>query len=105
MIAYTPLKAAEKVSEMPRTIQNGALLLAITCFGFQVPMLGAGQSGRDPSGIAGIEGMVPTASLDVYVQEPNGAPVESLAVVTLTTLAGRVYQQKTTRGGYVRFNE
>ena len=59
----------------------------------------------DPSGVAGLEGMIPTASLDVYVQEPNGAPVESLAVVTLITLAGRTYRQETTKGGYVRFNE
>jgi len=60
---------------------------------------------RDPSGVAGLEGMIPTASLDVYVQESNGAPVESLAVVTLTTLAGRTYRQGTTKGGYVRFND
>ena len=60
---------------------------------------------RDPSGVAGLEGMIPTASLDVYVQESNGAPVESLAVVTLTTLAGRIYRQETTKGGYVRFND
>jgi tetratricopeptide (TPR) repeat protein len=59
----------------------------------------------DPSGVAGLEGMIPTASLDVYVQESNGAPVESLAVVTLITLAGRTYRQETTKGGYVRFNE
>ena len=60
---------------------------------------------RDPSGVAGLEGMIPTASLDVYVQESNGAPVESLVVVTLTTLAGRIYRQETTKGGYVRFND
>ena len=59
----------------------------------------------DPSGVAGLEGMIPTASLDVYVQESNGAPVESLAVVTLITLAGRTYRQETTKSGYVRFNE
>jgi tetratricopeptide (TPR) repeat protein len=64
----------------------------------------AGQ-GRDPSGVGGLEGMIPTASLDIYVQESNGAPVDSLAVVTLTTLAGKIYQQKTAKGGYVRFNE
>jgi len=49
--------------------------------------------------------MVATASRDVYVQESSGASVESLAVVTLTTLAGQTYRQGTTRGGYVRFNE
>jgi tetratricopeptide (TPR) repeat protein len=60
---------------------------------------------HDPSGAAGLEGMIPTASLDVYLQESNGAPVESLAVVTLTTLAGRTYRQGTTKSGYVRFND
>jgi tetratricopeptide (TPR) repeat protein len=49
--------------------------------------------------------MVPTASLDIYVREANGSPVDSLAVVTLTTLAGKIYQQKTTKGGYIRFND
>jgi hypothetical protein len=62
-------------------------------------ILVAGQ-GRDPSGagVGGLEGMVPTASLDIYVQESNGAPVDGVAVVTLTTLAGKVYQQKTAKG-------
>jgi tetratricopeptide (TPR) repeat protein len=60
---------------------------------------------RDPSGVGGLEGMIPTASLDVYVQESSGASVESLAVVTLTTLAGRIYRQETTKRGYVRFND
>lgn len=63
--------------------------------------------GRDPAGagVGGLEGMVPTGSMDIYVKGLNGAPVESLAVVTLTTLAGRIYQQREAKGGYIRFNE
>ncbi len=91
---------------MLRIITDRFLLLSIACATFFAASVLARQStGRDPSGVAGLEGMVPTASLDVYVQESSGASVESLAVVTLTTLAGQTYRQGTTRGGYVRFNE
>src|SRR4029077_14675812 len=92
---------------MLRTITRRFLALAITCATFFSGMVSARQStGRDPSGVGvGTAGMIPSASLDVYVQESNGAPVESLAVVTLTTLAGRIYRQETTKGGYVRFND
>ena len=92
------------------------MLRARTCFYIILPMalaalcpaiVSARQASLpgDPSGVAGLEGMIPTASLDVYVQESNGAPVESVAVVTLITLAGRTYRQETTKSGYVRFNE
>jgi tetratricopeptide (TPR) repeat protein len=92
---------------MLRTITRCFLALAITCATFFPGIVSARQStGRDPSGVGvGTAGMIPSASLDVYVQESNGAPVESLAVVTLTTLAGRIYRQETTKGGYVRFND
>jgi tetratricopeptide (TPR) repeat protein len=62
------------------------------------------SSVRDPSGVA-MEGITLKASLDVYVQEANGAPVEGLAVVTLISLAGQPYRQGTTKAGYVRFND
>jgi tetratricopeptide (TPR) repeat protein len=78
----------------------------LTAVMFFPKILPAGQ-GRDPSGagVGGLAGMVPTASLDIYLRESNGTPVDSVAVVTLTTLAGTIYQQKTAKGGYVRFNE
>ena len=88
---------------MLRALTYCCVILLIACVMFPA-ILVAGQ-GRDPSGAGGLEGMIPTASLDIYVQEPNGTPVDSLAVVTLTTLAGKIYQQKTAKGGYVRFNE
>lgn len=82
------------------------ILLSIAGVTLYPAIVSARQSSSpDPSGVAGLEGMIPTASLDVYVQESNGAPVESVAVVTLTTLAGRIYSQKTTQGGYARFND
>jgi tetratricopeptide (TPR) repeat protein len=91
---------------MLRALTYGCLALLIACVMF-FPTILLGSQGRDPSGagVGGLAGMVPTASLDIYVQESNGAPVGSLAVVTLTTLAGKIYQQKTAKGGYVRFNE
>jgi tetratricopeptide (TPR) repeat protein len=92
------------------------MLRARTCLYMMVSIAGAvlfpastparqSTGARDPSGVGGIEAMIPTASLDVYVQESSGAPVESLAVVTLTTLAGRIYRQETTKRGYARFND
>jgi tetratricopeptide (TPR) repeat protein len=92
---------------MLRTVTRRFLPLAIGCAMFSQVNASARQStgARDPSGTGGVEGMIPTASLDIYVQESNGALVESVAVVTLTTLAGERYRQGTTKGGYVRFNE
>ena len=63
------------------------------------------MGGRGLPGTGGLNAVVATAHLDIYVQEANGAPVESLAVVTLTNLAGQVYRQGTTKAGYVRFND
>ena len=94
-------------SAMLRTMAYWFLPLPIACSMLFPAIVSARQAtgARDPSGAGGLEGMIPTASLDVYVQGPNGAPVESLAVVTLTTLAGQTYRQGTTKGGYVRFND
>src|SRR5271155_3804838 len=44
------------------------------------------------------------SDLDVYVKGPNGTPLEGLAVVIVTKLNGEVYDQKTAKDGYVRFN-
>jgi tetratricopeptide (TPR) repeat protein len=66
---------------------------------------GNALNNRGLPGEGGLASVIATANVDIYVQEPNGAPVESLAVVTLTTLAGQVYRQGTTKAGYVRFND
>lgn len=91
---------------MLRVFIYRCFLLFIASVVFSPAVLRAGQ-GRDPSGagVGGLAGMVPTASLDIYVREANGSPVDSLAVVTLSTLAGKIYQQKSAKGGYVRFND
>ena len=44
-----------------------------------------------------------SASLTVYVQGPDGAPVDELAIVELTNLTGRFRQQSTTRSGTAEF--
>jgi tetratricopeptide (TPR) repeat protein len=60
---------------------------------------------RGLPGETGFDAVIATANVDIYVQEASGAPVESLAVVTLRTLAGQFYRQGTTKAGYVRFND
>lgn len=51
--------------------------------------------GQYPEGSSG--------SLTVYVQGPDGAPVDQLAVVELTNLTGQFRQQSTTRSGTAEF--
>src|ERR1700682_1483182 len=55
-------------------------------------------------GEGGLNNIVETGSVEVYIQEPGGTPVEGLAVVTLTNLSGQVYRQATTKTGFVSFN-
>jgi len=88
------------------------ILLSIACASFfatealaQQATSGNALGNRGLPGEGGLHSVIATANVDIYVQEPNGAPVESLAVVTLMTLAGQVYQQGTTKAGYVRFND
>jgi tetratricopeptide (TPR) repeat protein len=81
-----------------------ASLFATEALGQQATS-GNALGNRGLPGEGGLHSVIATANVDIYVQEPNGAPVESLAVVTLMTLADQVYQQGTTKAGYVRFND
>src|SRR6266446_790640 len=97
---------------MFRTRTDLCILLSIVCASVlsaealaQTATSGNALGNRGLPGEGGLHSVIATANVDIYVQEPNGAPVESLAVVTLTTLAGQVYQQGTTKAGYVRFND
>ena len=97
---------------MSRTRIYRYILLLIACTSFfpaealtQTATSGNALGNRGLPGEGGLHSVIATANVDIYVQEANGAPVESLAVVTLTTLAGQVYQQGTTKAGYVRFND
>ena len=51
-----------------------------------------------------MEDLQKQGDIDVYVKGPNGAPLDSSAVLTLTKLSGEFVDQKTVKNGYVRFN-
>ena len=61
--------------------------------------------GRGLPGLGGLNGIIATGSIDVFVSDPSGAPFAGTAVVTLLRLGGQVYRQGTLEGGNVRFNE
>ena len=64
-------------------------------------VLGAGAH----PGNNGFDAVIETASLDIYLQQQNGAPIEGVAVVTLLNLSGQVYRQVTTKEGHLTFND
>jgi tetratricopeptide (TPR) repeat protein len=51
-----------------------------------------------------MEDLQKQGDIDVYVKGPNGAPLDSSAVLTLTKLSGEFVDQKTVKNGYARFN-
>jgi hypothetical protein len=91
---------------MLRTITFPFLVLSIACaapfraaFPAQQPVAGDQLGGRGLPGTGGLNAVVATAQLEIHVQEATGAPVEGVAVVTLTNLAGQFYRQGTTKAG------
>jgi hypothetical protein len=66
-------------------------LLIVVCL-LLFPAAGKAQM---PQGVGG--------SLTVFVQGPNGGPLDEVSVAELTKYAGQFYQQATTRGGRVEF--
>jgi tetratricopeptide (TPR) repeat protein len=96
---------------MLRAITFPFLALSIACavivpaaLSAQQPVAGDGLGGRGLPGTGGLNAVVATAELEIHVQEPTGSPVEGVAVVTLTSLAGQFYRQGTTKAGYITFN-
>ena len=94
-----------------RTLTYCSILSAIVC----TMIFAAGVGGQQDSGPlnilnnrgpgeGGLNNIVETGSVEVYIQQPSGAPVEGVAVVTLTNLSGQVYRQATTKTGFVSFN-
>jgi hypothetical protein len=49
-------------------------------------------------------GFVPTTDLDIYIQGPNGAPIEGVAVVSLIRLNGQLFVQGTAKAGHLRLS-
>ena len=59
---------------------------------------------RARPGNNGFDAVVETASLDIYLQQQSGLPIEGVAVVTLLNLSGQVYRQVTTKEAHLTFN-
>jgi hypothetical protein len=72
--------------------------------GTAAPVAADGLGARGLPGTGGLNAVVATSQLEIHVQEPTGAPVEGVAVVTLTNLGGQFYRQGTTKAGYITFN-
>ena len=53
----------------------------------------------------GLTRSIAIIDLDLQITGPNGAPIEGMAVVTMTQLNGQIYRQSTARAGYLRMNE
>jgi len=53
----------------------------------------------------GLTRSIAIIDLDLQITGPNGAPIEGMAVVTMTKLNGQIYRQSTAKAGYLRMNE
>jgi tetratricopeptide (TPR) repeat protein len=110
-VTFYPGSDTQTEWAMLRTITFPFLVLSIACaapfraaFPAQQPVAGDQLGGRGLPGTGGLNAVVATAQLEIHVQEATGAPVEGVAVVTLTNLAGQFYRQGTTKAGYITFN-
>jgi Tfp pilus assembly protein PilF len=100
-----------------RILKYFRVILIVSC-GFLLPVeVWAGKPAPEPggqvpysssptvsAGQAHMEDVDKQADIDVYVEGPNGAPLDGSAVVTLTKLDGAFVDQKTAKNGYARFN-
>src|SRR5271169_310408 len=94
-----------------RVLKYFQVVLIVFCW-FLLPFeLWAGKLAQEqgpppslPNPGYGIQVLSLQADVDLYVKRPNGAPLEGTAVVTVIKLNGQVYDQKTAKDGYVRFN-
>src|SRR5580704_7276800 len=88
-------------------VSCGFLLPIEVWAGSPVPSPGGQVPGSSPTVTAGqahLEDVDKQADIDVYLEGPNGAPIDSSAVVTLSKLDGAFIDQKTAKSGYARFN-
>ena len=93
-------------------VRSSFLILVLPCrvlfasgvFAQQPIPANALASSRLP-GIEGSSGLVDAINIDIRIRGLNGAPIEEIAVVTLTSTTGQFYRQGTTRAGYVRFSD
>ena len=70
----------------------------------QLPTPGDMLGGKGLPGTGGLNAVVETASMDVFLKDSTGKAFKGTAIVTLMKLDGQFYQQSTVTSGYVRFN-
>ena len=111
IVTFYPGSDTQTEWAMLRTITFPFFALSIVCAAIlpvalsaQQPVAGDGLGARGLPGTGGLNAVVATSQLEIHVQEPTGAPVEGVAVVTLTNLAGQFYRQGITKAGYITFN-
>jgi tetratricopeptide (TPR) repeat protein len=111
IVTFYPVSDTQTEWSMSRTITFRLLVLSLACAAIapatlsaQQPVAADGLGARGLPGTGGLNAVVATSQLEIHVQEPTGAPVEGVAVVTLTNLAGQFYRQGTTKAGNITFN-
>jgi tetratricopeptide (TPR) repeat protein len=99
-----------------RILKSTVFVLAVGCAALLPGRLlaqSAGAAGAGPGtagafgfpGAGGLGSIVERVDVDLYIQGPNGQPIEGAALVTLTRLNGEFFVQATAKAGYVRLNE
>src|SRR6202140_4188456 len=99
---------------MLRTLPYCPIFLVLVCaLVFPAGVCGQQDTGplgnvlgnRGLPGEGGFHNVIDTSNVEVYIQQPGGAPIEGVAVVTLYSLSGQFYRQGTTKTGVMRFND
>ena len=90
-------------------MKSAVFLLAIVCPAILPGQLlaqgnGSGMVVNTPLS-GGLTRSIAIIDLDLQITGPNGAPIEGMAVVTMTKLNGQIYRQSTAKAGYLRMNE
>jgi tetratricopeptide (TPR) repeat protein len=85
-----------------------SIVLLLVCLVF-LPAVGLAQGppiislgSKNPGSSAA--GAVPLGDLEIFVRGLNGAPIDGMVVVTLSSAKGGVYQQATAMAGHVQFH-
>ncbi len=92
-----------------RKMKSAVFVLAIVCLAILPGQLlaqgnGSGMVVNTPLS-GGLTRSIAIIDLDLQITGPNGAPIEGMAVVTMTQLNGQIYRQSTAKAGYLRMNE